>query len=62
MEKPKMPRFAGDVRDYAIFWTDFRHAVDCRYGNRDAISLLHTSLQGRALELIKGIGTDYDAA
>lgn len=29
---------------------------------RDAISLLRTSLQGRPLELIKGIGTDYDAA
>ena len=62
MEKPKMPRFAGDVRDYTIFRSDFRHAVDSRYSKRDAISLLRTSLQGRPLELIKGIGTDYDAA
>ena len=62
MEKPKMPRFNGDVRDYAIFRADFKHAVDTRYGKRDAISLLRTSLQGRPLELIKGIGTDYDAA
>ena len=62
MEKPKMPRFAGDVRDYAIFRSDFKHAVDGRFNKRDAISLLRTSLQGRPLELIKGIGTDYDAA
>ena len=62
MEKPKMPRFAGDVRDYTIFRSDFKHAVDTRYTKRDAISLLRTSLQGRPLELIKGIGTDYDAA
>ena len=62
MEKPKMPLFAGDIRDYAIFRSDFKHAVDSRYSKRDAISLLRTSLQGRPLELIKGIGTDYDAA
>ena len=62
MEKPKMPRFTGDVRDYAIFRSDFKHAVDSRYSKRDAISLLRTSLQGRPLYLIKGIGTDYDAA
>ena len=62
MEKPKMPRFAGDVRDYAIFRSDFKHAVDSRYSKRDAISLLRTSLQGRPLDLIKGIGTDYHAA
>ena len=29
---------------------------------RDTISLLRTSLSGRPLELIKGIGSDYDAA
>ena len=62
MEKPKMPRFAGDVRDYAIFRSDFKHAVYSRYSMRDAISLLRTSLQGRPPNLIKGIGTDYDAA
>lgn len=62
MEKPKMPRFAGDVRDYTIFRSDFRHVVDTRHSKRDAISLLRTYLQGRPLELIKGIGADYDAA
>ncbi|CAB3987123.1 Hypothetical predicted protein, partial [Paramuricea clavata] len=62
MERPKMPRFAGDVRDYVIFRADFKHAVDSRYGKRDAMSLLRTSLSGRPLELIKGIGSDYDAA
>ena len=62
MEKPKMPRFRGDVRDYVIFRADFRHAVDSRFSKRDAISLLRTSLSGRPLELMKGIGSDYDAA
>ena len=62
MEKPNMPRFAGDVRDYAILRSDFKHAVDNRYSKRDAISLLRTSLQGRPLDLIKDIGADYDAA
>ena len=63
MEKPKeMPWFSGDVRDYVIFRADFRHAVDSRFSKRDAIFLLRTSLSGRPLELIKGIGSDYDAA
>lgn len=44
MEKPKMPRFAGDVRDYAIFRSDFKHAVDSRYINIYAIAFLRTSL------------------
>lgn len=56
-----MPRFAGDVRDYTIFRSDFKHAVDTRCSKRDAISFLCSSLQGWPLELIKGIGTDYDA-
>ena len=57
-----MPRFSSDVRDYAIFRADFKHAIDSRYSKRDAISLLRSSLQGRPLDLIRGIGTDYDAA
>ena len=54
--------YRHNVRDYAIFRSDFKHAVDSRYSKRDGISLLRTSLQGRPLDLIKGIGTDYDAA
>ena len=56
MEKPKMPRFTGDEGDYAIFRSDFKHTIDTRFSKKDAISLLQTSLQGRPLELIKGIG------
>ena len=62
MEKPKMPKFAGDVRDYAIFRADFKHAVESKYSKRDAITYLRTCLQDKPLELIKGIGQDYDAA
>ena len=62
MEKPKMPKFSGDVREYAIFRSDFKHAIEARYTKRDAITSLRTCLQGKPLDLIKGIGSDYDAA
>ena len=59
MEKPKLPKFAGDVREYAIFKADFKHAIEARY---TSITFLRTCLHGKPLDLIKGIGTDYDAA
>ena len=64
MEKPKLPKFSGDVREYAIFKADFKHAIEPRYSKRDAVTLLRTCLNGnlKPLELIKGNGTDYDAA
>ena len=62
LEKPKLPSFSGDVRDYAIFRSDFKHAIEAKYAKRDAITLLRTCLKDKPLELIKGIGTDYDAA
>ncbi|KAK3729680.1 hypothetical protein QZH41_001532 [Actinostola sp. cb2023] len=62
LEKPKLPCFGGDVRDYAIFRSDFKHAIEARFTKRDSITLLRTCLKDKPLELIKGIGTDYDAA
>ena len=62
MEKPKFPKFAGDVREYAIFKADFKQAIEVRYTKRDSITFLRTCLHGKPLDLIKGIGTDYDAA
>ena len=62
MGKPKMQKFSGDVRDFAIFKTDFKHLVEGRYSKRDSITILRSSLNGKPLELIKGIGHDYDAA
>ena len=62
IEKPKMPKFAGDINDYSIFKADFKHLVETRYSKRDAITLLRSSLQGKPLELIQGISQDYDAA
>ena len=62
MEKPKLPKFAGDVREYAIFRADFKHAIESRYAKRDAITLLRTCLMEKPLDLIKGIGSDYDTA
>ena len=57
-----MPKLSGDVREYAIFRADFKHAIETRYRKRDCLTYLRTCLQGRPLELIKGIGSDYDAA
>ena len=62
MENPKLPKFAGDVREYAIFKADFKHAIEARYTKRDSITFLRTCLHGKPLDLIKGIGTHYDAA
>ena len=64
MEKPKLPKFTGyvDVREYVIFKADFKHAIESRYSKRDSITLLRTCLKDKPLELIKGIGSDYDAA
>lgn len=62
LERPKLPTFSGDVREYGIFNSDFKHLVESRYGNRDAISIIRTCLQGRPLDLIRGIGADYEAA
>lgn len=30
MEKPKLPKFSGVVREYAIFRDDFKHAIESR--------------------------------
>lgn len=62
LEKPKMTKFSGDVREYAIFRSDFKHAIESKYSKRDAITLLRTCLENKPLELIKGIGSDYDSA
>ena len=61
MEKPRMLKFSGDVREFAIFKVDFKHLVEARYSKRDSITILRASLNGKPLELIKGIGHDYDA-
>ena len=55
-----MPKFSGDVREYAIFRADFKHTVETRYSKCDAMTILRTCLVCRPFELIKGIGSDYD--
>ena len=57
-----MPNFTGDVRVYAIFKSDFEHIIGSKYSNRDAIALLRTTLTRKLLEMIKDIGSDYNAA
>ena len=62
IEKPKLPKFSGNVRGYVIFKADFKHAIEAKYSNRDAITFLRSCPQEKPLDLIKGIGTDYKAA
>ncbi|XP_071946012.1 uncharacterized protein [Antedon mediterranea] len=62
IERPKLPKFSGDVRDYYIFRADFRQFIESRYSNREAVTILRSSLQGKPLELIRGLGEDYRAA
>ena len=60
MEKPKLPKFLGDVREYVIFRAGFKHTIESRYSKRDAITLSRTCLKDKPLELIQGIGSGYD--
>ena len=62
MEKPKMPTFSGNVREYCIFKADFHHAMGECYNERDALMILRSCLQGKPLQMIQGIGHDYKAA
>ena len=62
IEKARLPKFSGDVRDYYIFRGDFIHMTEGRYSKRDMISLLRSCLHGKPQEMIRGIGEDFDAA
>ena len=49
MEKPKMPKFSGNVRACATFNADFKHTIESKYTTLDAITFLRTCLQGKPL-------------
>jgi hypothetical protein len=38
-EKPKLPKFDGDVRQYFIFKSDFQHAVEAHCSERDTLTI-----------------------
>ncbi len=45
MEKPKMPKFTGNVKEFLIFKVDFfKHLVKSRYSKHDSITILRASL------------------
>lgn len=62
MERPKLPTFDGDIREFCIFKADFLHAVGNRHEDMDALMILRSCLKNKPLELIRGIGHDYKAA
>ncbi|XP_030832678.1 uncharacterized protein LOC105444283 [Strongylocentrotus purpuratus] len=62
IERPRLPKFSGDIREYCIFKSDFEHVIGSRCSSRDAMMILRSCLQGKPLQLIQGIGQDYAAA
>ncbi|XP_030846943.1 uncharacterized protein LOC105438616 [Strongylocentrotus purpuratus] len=62
MERPKLPKFSGDIREYHAFKADFQHVVHRQYEGRDALMILRSCLIGKPLQNIQGLGHDYEAA
>ncbi|XP_028413823.1 uncharacterized protein LOC114536670 [Dendronephthya gigantea] len=61
-EKAKLPVFSGDVRQYFIFKSDFKHAVEAQYSERDTLTVLRSCLSSEPAKLIEGISSDLAAA
>ena len=61
-EKAKLPMFTGDVRQYFIFKSDFKHAVEAHYSERDTLTVLRSCLSSEPAKLIEGISSDLNAA
>ena len=57
MEKAKTPKLSGDLRVYVIFRADFKHTIKSRYSRQDALTFVHTRLQGKPLDLNEGISS-----
>lgn len=64
MERPKLPKFSGDIREYHAFKADFQHVVHRQYEGRDALMILRSCLIGKPLQNIQvlGLGHNYEAA
>ena len=60
-EKAKLPVFTGDVRQYFIFKSDFKHAVEAQYSERDTLTVLRSCLSSEPAKLIEGISSDLNA-
>ncbi|CAB3985756.1 Hypothetical predicted protein, partial [Paramuricea clavata] len=61
-EKPKLPKFDGDVRQYFIFKSDFQHAVEAHCSERDTLTILRSCLNAQPAKLIEGISSDLKTA
>ena len=57
-EKPKLPKFDGDVRQYFIFKSDFQHAIKSPLLERDTLTILRSCLNAQPAKLIEGISSD----
>ena len=61
-EKPKLPKFNGDVHQYFIFKSDIQHAIEAHCSERDTLTVLRSCLDGQPAKLIEGIGSDLKTA
>ena len=48
IEKPKLPKFGGNVRDYAMFKSDFKHIVHSKYSKKRCDNPFENLLSGQA--------------
>ena len=61
-EKPKLPKFDGDIRQYFIFKSDFQHAIEAHCSERDTLTILRSCLNAQPAKLIEGISSDLKTA
>ena len=54
-EKSKLSVFTGDIRQYFIFKSDFKRAVEPQYSERDTLTVLRSCLSSEPAKLIEGI-------
>ena len=58
VKKLEAPKFSGKIREFPTFVKDYRHYMEPAYGD-DAYAL-RNCLSEKALEIIIGVGDDYE--
>ena len=61
IEKPKVSKFSGNIKQYTMFKSDFIHIVHSKYSKSDEITLLRTCLVRKPLQLTQDLSNDLEA-
>ncbi len=62
MKSRNCQKFDGDVRQYFLFKSDFHHAVETHYTERDTLTIFQLCLIAQPAKLIEGISSDLKTA